>query len=283
QYHSARIEDHITFYPPGKTVGFNRQLQTNDGLLANHIASVEGCSYEVALHRVRNYASKLSSQLNKGEEVVLEGIGHFTRSDDHRIVFAPSEDHNFSKAAFGLSPINCATIAREAYKKGNENSDTETPFLFTPEKRTAPYLKYAAIGVIAIALSGFGGMKWYESEVKEHNFAEKQKADSLVDHQIQEATFTIEAPLPTLTIEVPKHSGRYHIVAGAFRVKENAAKKVAQLAQRGYQAKDIGTNRYGLHQVIYSSYEDRREALQALRTIKRAENEDAWLLVQKLQ
>ena len=39
-YTSATIDaDSSTFYPPGKTISFNIQLQTNDGLLANYVAS----------------------------------------------------------------------------------------------------------------------------------------------------------------------------------------------------------------------------------------------------
>ena len=55
-YTSATIDaDSSTFYPPGKTISFNRQLQTNDGLLANYVASVEGTSYELALQKIRNF------------------------------------------------------------------------------------------------------------------------------------------------------------------------------------------------------------------------------------
>jgi len=37
---SAQIgEDSLTFYPPTKQVGFNVNLNHNDGLLANYIAS----------------------------------------------------------------------------------------------------------------------------------------------------------------------------------------------------------------------------------------------------
>lgn len=283
QYQSARIEDGNTFYPPGKSVGFNRQLQTNDGLLANHLASVEGCSYELALQRIRNYTGTISLQLSEGQEVTLPGIGDFVLNNEQHVVFTPLSTQNFSAAAFGLSSFASPHILRESYKKEVEALEAESPLLFTPERRTAsPFLKYAAIGLIAIAISGFGGMKLYEGQIKDHNFAEKQKANSLVEHQIQEATFVIETPLPALTVAVPKHTGRYHIMAGAFRVEANAAKKVAQLTKKGFHAKEIGVNKYGLHQVIYSSHEDRLEALQTLRQIKRTENKDAWLLVQDL-
>ena len=283
QYQSAKIVDGNTFFPPGKSVGFNRQLQTNDGLLANHVASVEGCSYELALQRIRNFTGTVSLELSEGQEVTLDGIGDFILNKEQSVVFTPAATNNFSTTAFGLSSFASSSILRETYKEEVAALEVEIPLLFTPERRSAsPYLKYAAIGLIAIAVSGFGGMKLYEGQVKEHNFAEKQKANSLVEHQIQEATFTIEAPLPALTVAVPKHSGRYHIMAGAFRIEANAAKKVAQLAQKGFHAKEIGANKYGLHQVIYSSHEDRIEALQTLRQIKKTENKDAWLLVQDL-
>ena len=42
----------------------------------------------------------------------------------------------------------------------------------------------------------------------------------------------------------------------------------------------IGVNKYGLHEVVYGSYESRIEALRALRVIKENHNKDAWLKVQ---
>ena len=125
-------------------------------------------------------------------------------------------------------------------------------------------------------------MKLYEGTIQEHNFAEKQKANTIVENQIQEATFVIENPLPTLNITFSKQSGKYHIIAGAFRVEENAKKKINQLQEKGFSARMIGVNKYGLHQVAFSSYEDRIEALKNLRTIKKTQNQDAWLLVQEL-
>src|SRR5690606_8086535 len=60
---SARIDESThTFYPPSKVLSFNKQLQVNDGLLANYVASVEKCSYAMALQKVRNFASHLSSE-----------------------------------------------------------------------------------------------------------------------------------------------------------------------------------------------------------------------------
>ena len=284
QYQSARIENSTyTFYPPGKTVSFNRQLQTNDGLLANYVASVENCGYETALQKIRNFTGSLSIQLSEKEVVSLKNIGDFYLNEENSVQFTPSEKENFSTSSFGLSSFVSPQINRNAYKETVEALEEKAPLLFTPEKREArPYLKYAAIGLIAVVISGFGGLKLYEGQVQKHNFVEKQKANMLLDSQIQEATFIIENPLQPLNLTLPKESGKYHVVAGAFRIKENADKKLQQLVASGFSAKSIGENKYGLHVVVYGSYEDRLEANRNLRDIKRTENQDAWLLVKDL-
>ena len=271
------------FYAPGKSVMFNRQLQTNDGILANYVASVDHCSYTEALQKIRHYTGELSLALHENKKVTLDLIGAFSLNEEHAVQFEPAAGSNFSAASFGLSTIQASTISREVYKESVEALEEKAPILFTPERRTkSAYLKYAAVGLIAIALSGFGGMKLYEGKVQEHNFAEKQKAESLVESQIQEATFVIENPLEALNITIPKQQGRYHVIAGAFRIEANAEKKITQLASKGHTGSLIGANKYGLHQVAYSSHENRLEALQALREIKRTENKDAWLLVKDL-
>ena len=283
QYQSARIEsDTNTFYPPRKVVTFNRQLQTNDGLLANYVASVENCNYEIALQKIRNFTGKLSLQLSAKEVVSLKNIGEFYLNEENSVQFSPSNKENFNTASFGLNTFSSVQISREG-SSNISNLTTETPLLFIPEKReTTPYLKYAAIALIALSVTGLGGLKLYEGQVKKFNFAEKQKANTLLDNQIQEATFVIENPLPALNLTLPKQAGNYHVVAGAFRVEENAINKLNELLEKGYAAKAIGMNKYGLHMVVYSSHEDRLDAYKSLLSVKSTENKDAWLLVKNL-
>ncbi len=54
-----------------------------------------------------------------------------------------------------------------------------------------------------------------------------------------------------------------------------------ELKEEGYKARLIGANKYGLHQVVFSSHKTRRDAVNALNKLKR-ENQAAWLLVQEL-
>ena len=283
QQHSARLSaSHEEFFPPKRTVSFNRQLVKNDGLLANHLVEVEKISYEDALMKLQMYVEDLQNVLEENKAINLENIGSFTLTEGDKLQFEPDSRTNFSKEAFGLSSFTASEVLRETYKKQAAAFEEKAPVAFTPERRSSrKWLKYAAVGVIAFGLSG-AGLNFYKLQVNEHNLVEQQKAASILENQIQQATFVIENPLPAVTLKVSKQTGNYHIVAGAFRLEENAAEKVEQLKAEGHNARQVGANRYGLHQVIYSSHENRRDALKALWEVKRNSNPGAWLLVEEL-
>ncbi len=285
RYKSAYIDEvSNTFHPPSKIVSFNKQLQANDGLFANYVASVEKCSYETALQKIRNFTAEISKELSEGKSISIKNIGEFSLNEEKSLQFEPLHQQNFSTSAFGLSSFVSPKISREVYKETVEALEEKAPIIFTPVRKEAkPYLKYAAIAVIALSAIGFGSLKLYENQVQKFNFAERQKANSLVENQIQEATFVIENPLPVLSLELPKHTGKYHIVAGAFRESENADKKMEELRVKGFSPLKMEPTRYGLFQVLYASFEDRLEALKKLGEIQRSENKEAWLLVQELQ
>ncbi len=267
-----------TFFPPSKTLSFNRHLQTNDGLLANHIAKTESIPYEAALIRLRAEVKTLKSNLEKGETISIPNIGSLKTTKNNSLEFTPESSSNFLTEAFGLSSFVSSKVKREL-----QNKKAEQPtLLFTRQKRNIPYLKYAAIGLLAIGLSSMGGVYLYNTQVNQHNIVEKQKANSLVESQIQQATFVMNTPLPSLSVEVKKPTGNFHLIAGAFRLEENAFSKIEQLKEKGYPARTIGPNRYGLHQVVYASYENKEEALKSLRNVKLQDNQDAWLLVEVL-
>lgn len=281
RHESARIDGQTnTFYPPGKSLSFNRQLQTNDGLLANHLASSEQCDYELALQKVRNFVGRLSLKLAEGETIEFQQLGTFSMNQEKAIQFEPDQAMNFSTASFGLASFVKPVIDRS--EEPQEEILAE-PLLFEPTGRTArPYLKYAAVGLIAIIASGFGGLKWYEGQVEQHNFAQRQEASGMVDSTIQVATFVFDEMLPVTEVSIERNTGRYHIVAGAFRIRENADRKVEELWAEGFNARYIGANRYGLHQVVYNSYQNRSEALKELRQIKAGHNAEAWMLIEDL-
>ncbi len=270
------------FYPPAKKISFNSQLKKNDGLLANYLAETEQLNYPAAVYRIEEYVQKLTLQLEKQENVSLDNLGIFSLSSEGSLQFEPIKKKNYLTESFGLSHVPASAVNREVYKKQVEELEEKAPFLFTPERRQSrPYLKYAAIGLIALGLSGFTGLNIYSNQITEHNVAEQHSAESQLQQQIQQATFIIDNPLPEITFKVTRQNGNYHIVAGAFRVEENAHQKVSELRAEGYKARYIGENKFGLHQVVYGSSPTRPEALKLLWKAKET-NEGAWMLIQEL-
>lgn len=280
---SASINENTnTFFPPKKVLSFNEQIQKNDGLLAHYMADVENTTFEIANKKIAKRVTALKESLEQGNVLSFENIGDIVFNNEGKILFEPSYKLNYLTDAFGLSQFETSAVTREVYKEEVERIENVIPIGLTAEKRkNKSYLKYAAIAVIALTLGGFVTSNFYVNQIETHNQLAQQEAEKQLDSKIQQATFNLN-PLPAITLNVTKQTGDFHIVAGAFRVEENCDKTVAQLKANGFSARKIGTNKYGLHQVVYASYETRLEAQKALRSIKGTHNSDAWLLVKKL-
>ncbi|WP_027126200.1 SPOR domain-containing protein [Gelidibacter mesophilus] len=286
---SARIDQsNHTFFPPKKVISFNEQLQHNDGLLASYIADVENIPYEIAVQKISKHVKSIKSFLAEGETLNFNTIGDLVLNSDGRILFEPIYNSNYLTEAFGLTEFKTTSVNREVYGQQVESLEDVIPIGITPERRITnetnkkPYLKYAAVALIALSVGGFAVSSFYNSQVETHNQLAQEEANEQLDVKVQQATFVIENPLPAATLNVEKQQGKYHIIAGAFRVEENSDKKVEQLQELGFKARKIGVNKYGLHEVVYSSYENGSDALMALRDIRQNYNKEAWMLVREI-
>ncbi|MFD2587975.1 SPOR domain-containing protein [Croceitalea marina] len=287
---SARIDSvSNTLHPPTKVISFNQQLSKNDGLLVSHISKAKKLSYEDLLEEVISTSKSWKERLQNGESIDLHGVGKLSMNTEQKIQFEPEERINYLASSFGLSAFSAAPVLREALKEEVEVLEEKVPFIITPEKRKEssfrPLLKYAAVFLLLCA-TGVTGYQFYNQNLEKQELVQKE-AQREVSRHIQEATFFDTTPLelPALSIKIDKKEvvtgPQHHIIAGAFRVKENANKKVKQLEKLGYSAQYIGANKFGLHQVAYSSFSDSREALRFLRKIKRTVSKDAWMLSEK--
>ena len=278
---SARLDSNSNaFYPPTKQISFNEQLHSNDGLLVKYIADVEGIPYEKVLTQLINVVESWKKLLNRKEKLNLKNIGYFSLNDTSKLQFHPIQTHNYLTTSFGLSSVVSSKVSREVLKEEVQEIEEVTPILFTPEERKrTPYLKYAAIALLAISIGAIG-IQLYKGQIKQQLQLVDQKAQEKVEETVQQATFFDTQPkvLPSVKLAVEQNIKRHKIIAGAFRIEANANKKVAQLRAKGYDARLIGKNKYGLHQVIYASYSNPKDALFHLRQIKRSESSEAWLL-----
>ena len=281
---SAEIDTQAqVFSPPKKRLSFNEQLQSNDGVLANYIATSEKVSYENALSKIAKQVAEVQQSLKTNETVSLKYVGDLSRSKTGALEFEPSYHLNYMTAAFGLSQFVSPEVKRDLPLKVVGAKEKETTLILASRKsRTNALIKYAAVAVILLGLGGFMASNAYMQYIEKENIAAQEKVRVALDNQIQEATFLVNTPLPAITIDIEKPSGNYHIVAGAFRVKANSERKLRQLKRLGFNARLIGQNRFGLHQVVFESYPERRAAERALYNIRRTQDPTAWLLIKSI-
>ncbi len=96
-------ETHV-FYPPSKTIAFNSNLKTNDGLLINHVSKYDGLSYIDARNKVSNFVTNINNELFSGKTFIFKETGSFIKQNDN-IVFSPDITTNRLIEAFGLPTL----------------------------------------------------------------------------------------------------------------------------------------------------------------------------------
>ena len=283
---SARLEeDSDVFYPPKKLVSFNPYLKNNDGLLANHLAQSEKTTYEIAVNAIQNDVSHWKSKIQETGVFSLKNIGEFSFNSEKNLVFVPFDQLNYLTGSFGLTSYISPSVQREIVKDV-VFADENTAIAFIPERRKSySYLKYAAIFVLTIGITGGIAYKLYDNylnRIAQETFIVETNVQKKVNQKIQEATFFIENPLPTVTLTVANEKMNYHIVAGAFRQEANAEKIFESLNKLGYKARRIAPNKHGLFPVLYGSFSTYAEAQKAMDSIQKVHSHEAWLLIEEL-
>ena len=259
---SAKPNEDGVFMPPSKSISFNSKLQKNDGVLANYIAEVNGISFDEAMKIIKLSVSNFRNMILNKEDITFDKVGVISHNKNI-LEFKSSKTENYLKHAYGLSNVSISIIKRS-------------------KKRSFPdFTKYAAALIIGFLISGFV----YNNEVTKtakKNIIAYEKANLLIEEEIQKATFVIENPLPLVKMIIREDIGVFHVVAGSFSIEQNSFTRLNQLKSEGYNARKIGQNKFGLFQVAYSSFYSRSEADVALAEIRLSDNKAAWILNKKI-
>ncbi|WP_324067449.1 MAG: SPOR domain-containing protein [Flavobacterium sp.] len=280
------VSAHVTgsassFFPPKKVVSFNANVKNNDGLLANHVALQEKMSYELAVIKINDVVNEWTYLLQNRNHLVLKNIGEISVNNEMNWVFEPTNTVNYLTDSFGLTPFVSPEITREVLKKEVEALEEKAPIIFTPErKKDYSYLKYAAVFVVMLGVGGFGYKSYYDQQITNETLLAEKNVQEKVQQQIQEATFMLSNPIPSVELAIVEEKMPYHLVAGAYRSEENANKAIAELNAAGFEnAKMLPLNKYKLYPVVYGSFKTLNEAQSERRAIQKSHNAEAWLLI----
>ena len=120
------------------------------------------------------------------------------------------------------------------------------------------------------------------TQIEQETLLVRSNVQKKINQKIQEATFFIENPLPSVTLTVPNEKMPYHVVAGVFRIESNAENAYQSLLKLGFKAKRLPANKHGMFPVLYGSYASYTEAQGTMKDIQKLDNKDAWLLIEEL-
>jgi hypothetical protein len=296
------LENSHSFFPPKKVISFNTHIKNNDGLLANHIAQAEKTSYDYAVSAIEYEVLNWKKSLQENRTFSIKNIGVLTLNSENNILFTPNEQTNYLAQSFGLTSFVSPAVKREAVLPKLETVlekpvsvataptaviEEEKPvFNFVPETRERnPYLKYAAVFVIGLAIAGSIGYPMYQNQIASETILVETAVQKQVQHKIQEATFFIQTPIPAVTLSLKSNENvkmPYHIMADAFRSEANAQKRYNQLIAKGFKARVLAINKSGLYPVLYGSYSTFAEAEKEKNIITETDNPNAWILIESL-
>ena len=296
-----------SFTPPSRQIMFNASLSHNDGLLASHIARVEGIGFDQALIRITEEVALIQKEVKSGKAVILEGLGSLRANQEDRIIFTPGLFNNYLEDAYGLATFVSPSIRRNGYQSGRVSGEKSNVIHFPVAVRRIAAI---AVPLIAIGLwslfntdrinnftSNYSSI--FPSElVSQFSISSIKKSipiyvlshskSSPIKHA--ETNDVITKVNPAITVSQPvttnatatdektAASGHFMIISGAFKVKENADKLVTQLKAKDLDATIAGQNKKGLYLVCAASCDDEGQAALKLKEVLNKGIESAWIL-----
>lgn len=113
-YKSAAIHPvQHTFTAPSKQIAFNRNLTTNDGLLANYVSQKLSVTYPEACRIIAGFVADCNAELESGKKIVFENIGELFFDRERNLQFVPHTEVNYLLDSFGLGSFQSPAIKRE--------------------------------------------------------------------------------------------------------------------------------------------------------------------------
>ena len=271
-------------YPPSKAFLFNKNLRQNDGLLATHIARMEGIELSKTTDLIEDFVKKIQSELEQRSAFKLQNVGTFTKGREGNISFLQDKSYNYNLASFGMQANHKAKKVERTISQDKEvilKSIGQKDFGKTIRRAAAVLIPL--IGLSLIGITQEENINKVYSQMANLNPFTSTKTEIVALETKPEVVIEIVAPTITkvkeetvkIAIPIVEQSKTYFIIAGAFAEKKNADRLLYKLSNLNYKPSIVkGGN---LMRVSYNSFQDRENALLALAEIRK-ENKSAWLL-----
>lgn len=122
------------FLPPFRSIGFNPQLQVNDGLLVQSYMTAYDASYPAACLQMEQDVEMIINILDRNGVVELEGVGTITKSLGNKITFSSYEAGILTPSLYGLYSFEMESLEHVINaKKAEELLTNDSELLIKPQ------------------------------------------------------------------------------------------------------------------------------------------------------
>ena len=257
-YAPARIDNaSSTFYPPVKQISFNRNLNSNDGLLAGRISGHSAITFNEAVSRIEEFVGRVKKRIENGEKVVFDNIGTFTANHEGSIQFEPDRTVNYLPGSYGLESFQFSALeGYDVRKQITRHIDKD------PERGRATriFLWKAAIIVPLIALATIIPLKTnlLRPKIETSTLNPLIKTESVTVNDIEpesnlKVQVTPEAATPPTSDEagpvtpapsgnisdIKVQEGHFYLITGSFKLRVNADQQASLLKEEGFDPEVI--------------------------------------------
>ena len=120
--------------PPKKALSFNKNLNTNDGLVIHHLAYEKNISFDEAKEIVTIEVQKIKAELNKGMRIHFHNVGFLYINSAGKVAFEQERFFNLLLSSYGLGNVQFIT-ENESSAVSSVRTTRETPKVFQPTQK----------------------------------------------------------------------------------------------------------------------------------------------------
>lgn len=272
------------FNPSRKELTFNSLLTSNDGVLANYFAKKQKISYERAIRLIEKEAANWKKKLNT-QPIFIGSLGKMMLNQNKKIEFKPYGKLNFDSSVFGLSSFIKEPLTNKnkifSFQLIKESLES------IPENKKIVPKSFYHIAAIALITVLFSASSFYfvDQYITNQRLVNLEVAQNIIQKNVQSEIFNLgKLNSISLSIDVVKPKSNitfYSIIAGTFRNKSYAERKIKALKKQGYNAALAEINPKGMFRVAYGRFKSKGEATELLYLLKYTLKKDAWYLIER--
>jgi len=128
---SSRISDSgdNLLLPPYRTVGFNKELSLNDGLLVQSYMQAYDAAYPEAYLQMEKDIDEMMAQLNTNGSYTFNGVGTLSKNIENGITFSAMESGILTPQLYGLYSIEMKSLEECRKEKEIQKALSQTSVL----------------------------------------------------------------------------------------------------------------------------------------------------------